>query len=40
MDEEFAMELADAMDLPDGAYFAMVGELMDGASEDDDDELY
>lgn len=25
-----AIDLADAMDLPDGAYFAMVGELMGG----------
>ena len=40
MDEEFAMELADAMDLPDGAYFAMVDELMENAGEDDDDCLY
>ena len=35
MDEDFAMELAEAMDLPDGAFFAMVEELM-GAGDDDD----
>lgn len=36
MDEEFAMELAEAMDLPDGAYWAMVEELMGDGEEDDD----
>lgn len=29
-----AIELADAMDLPDGAYFAMIGELMGADGED------
>lgn len=36
VDAATAIEMADSMDLPDGAYFAMIGELM-GA---DGDEAY